>query len=143
MFEKIGFRFTTLRSGMAKALGSLEAEIMELIWAERKPITVAEVHERLTRRRPVAYTTVMTVMTRLADKGLLNRMRSGIAYVYTPAMTKQEFISSMVKSVIDGLLEDFSEPAMAYFVARLGEADEARLAQLEEIIKQRRKQEQE
>lgn len=142
MLEKKGFRFATLRSGMAKALGSLEAEIMELIWAERKPTTVAEVHERLVCRRPVAYTTVMTVMTRLADKGLLNRVRSGMAYVYTPAMTKQEFIGSLVKSVIDGLLEDFSEPAMAYFVARLGDVDEARLAQLEEIIKQRRKQEQ-
>jgi len=138
--KKMGFRFAPMRSGVAKALGPLEAEIMDLIWAREGPITVADVHQSLACRRPVAYTTVMTVMTRLADKGLLNRRRSGMAYVYTPAVTKQEFTGSLVKSVIDGLLEDFSEAAMAYFLTRLGDMDEARLAQLEKIIRQRREQ---
>src|SRR2546423_9525505 len=60
-------------------LGPLEAEVMELLWAAKEPLTVRTVLERLNRgpRPPPAYTTVMTVMARLAEKEVLRRHRAG------------------------------------------------------------------
>lgn len=70
------------------ALGSLEGEVMRVCWEAQAPLTVREVLVRLNedRSRPFAYTTVMTVMSRLADKGMLERTARGRGYTYVPAV---------------------------------------------------------
>jgi predicted transcriptional regulator len=105
-----------MRDDATRGLGSLEAEVMQVMWAAREPLTVRQVLERLNRgRRPaLAYTTVMTVMARLADKEILRRELDGRGYKYEPAVADAAAIA--VREVV----RDFGEAAVAQFV------DEAR-----------------
>jgi predicted transcriptional regulator len=98
------------RAGIRKVLGDLEAEIMELIWARPgdQGTTVRDVFETLSRRRRIAYTTVMTTMARLVRKKLLRARRQGQAYVYSPNFTEEEFISRFVGRILENLLISFS-----------------------------------
>lgn len=98
------------RPGIRKVLGDLEAEIMELIWsrADGQGTTVRDIFEILYERRRLAYTTVMSTMTRLAKKGLLRAEKSEHAYIYYPTLTQDEFISRFVGRILDDLLVNFS-----------------------------------
>jgi predicted transcriptional regulator len=73
-----------------REFGQLESAIMDVIWAGDRPYAVREVRERMTYRRPVAYTTVMTVMGILYGKGVLHREKHGRAWRYWPAEVKEE-----------------------------------------------------
>ena len=73
-----------------REFGQLESAIMDVIWAGDRPFAVREVRERMTYRRPVAYTTVMTVMGILYGKGVLHREKDGRAWRYWPAEVKEE-----------------------------------------------------
>src|SRR3989454_503838 len=72
-----------------KFLGPLEAEVMDRLW-KRRSATVRDIVVELARTRELAYTTVMTIMVRLHEKGLLERVRDGKTYVYRPAFTRAE-----------------------------------------------------
>src|SRR5207302_599285 len=74
-----------------KFLGPLETEVMARLW-KRRSATVRDIVEDLARTRELAYTTVMTIMVRLHDKGLLERTREGKTYVYRPAHTRDEHL---------------------------------------------------
>ena len=76
---------------------------MECIW-EMGSASVRDMHECLLGRRDIAYTTVMTVMSRLAEKGMLARRQDGRAYIYTPVQTRDAFCTSVVKRVMVGLV---------------------------------------
>jgi predicted transcriptional regulator len=131
------FTFDPRKKGLRKILGDLETDVMEAIWA-RGRATVHDVHERLAAAdREVAYTTVMTVMSRLAEKGLLEKQKDGAAYVYTPAASKEEFTSRTVGTVLSELLEDFTAPAMSQFVDLVG--DEAAVEALAKAIEEKRR----
>lgn len=101
-----------MRDDATKGLGSLEAQVMQVLWAAREPLTVREVLERLNRgRRPtLAYTTVMTVMARLADKQILLRELDGRGYRYEPAVGDAAAIA------VREVMRDFGEAAVAQFV---------------------------
>lgn len=120
-------------------LGGLEAEVMEVAWS-RGRVTVRDVHQHLIARRPLAYTTVMTTMTRLAQKGLLRRELESNYYVYRPALSREEFMDRVARTVLDGLLEEFAGPVFSHLVQRLGAEDDAKLRDLEELIKAARSQ---
>jgi predicted transcriptional regulator len=96
-------------------LGPLETEVMETVW-QLGETTVRDVHAELSRRRDLAYTTIMTTMARLASKGLLDRDTSGLAHRYRPTVTREEYAQSTVTSVVDWLVDSFPVPAMSYFV---------------------------
>jgi predicted transcriptional regulator len=92
----------------ATALGPLEHAVMRIVWAYAAPITVKQVHEALSADRAVAYTTVMTTMVRLAEKGLLTRAsrtvegrsKRGVAYHYTSAVSRAELLRSAVAQLL-------------------------------------------
>lgn len=96
-------------------LGPLETEVMETVW-DLGDTTVRDVHAALSKRRGLAYTTIMTTMARLAAKGLLARDTSGLAHRYRPTVSREEYARSTVTSVVDWLVDAFPEPAMSYFV---------------------------
>lgn len=121
------------------ALGPLETEIMQAVWAI-EPATTREVHQQLFRRRNIAYTTVMTVMGILTLKGLLERSWRGRAYLYRATMTQEEFTRSYVAKVIGGLLHRFSGPAITYLIGKLDTIDEVALAELEAEVARLRQQ---
>ncbi|MBO3800559.1 MAG: BlaI/MecI/CopY family transcriptional regulator [Candidatus Brockarchaeota archaeon] len=109
-------------------LGPLEVDVIEVVWSSEKPLTVREVYEKLKRRRKVAYTTIMTTMDRLYDKGLLDRReergRGGIVYVYWPRLEKNGFKKSAVQEVLNSLLENFGEIVANYLVERISSSEQ-------------------
>lgn len=122
-------RFSPTQDGLVKVLGPLETEIMELLWKEQLG-TVKKIHRVLQERRDIAYTTVMTTMSRLAEKGILQRTRDGLAYLYRPAVTEEEFVSMFVKQVLDGLLDDFTDVTVGYVLDYMARHDPTQLRQL-------------
>lgn len=103
------------RTQLQGLLGPLETDVMEMVW-KLGDTTVREVHEALSTRRDLAYTTIMTTMARLASKGLLARDTSGLAHRYTATVSREEYARSTVTSVVDWLVDRFPEPAMSYFL---------------------------
>ena len=125
------------KHSLSEVLGPLEAEIMDVVW-DRGEVTVRDVHAALRAGRPIAYTTVMTTLGRLADKGLLARDESHPAHRYTARMTRDQYARSTVKSVVDWLVNHFPEPAVSYLVDRVGREDEEVIDRLRAAIRQRK-----
>ncbi|HKA98284.1 MAG TPA: BlaI/MecI/CopY family transcriptional regulator [Streptosporangiaceae bacterium] len=83
-----------------REFGDLEMAIMEVMWAGDGPYVVREVRERLRYGRPVAYTTVMTVMSILHRKGVLNRDKPGRAFRYWPAEAREDHDARLMAEVL-------------------------------------------
>jgi predicted transcriptional regulator len=96
----------------AGLLGPLESDIMEVLWAAPEPLSVRAVLEdiNIARRPPLAYTTVMTVMARLADKEILVRHKDGRSYVY------EAVVADAAGIAVRDVIRDFGESALASFV---------------------------
>ncbi|HLQ56897.1 MAG TPA: BlaI/MecI/CopY family transcriptional regulator [Streptosporangiaceae bacterium] len=101
--------------GVPGTLGPLEAEVMAVAWRSDAPLSVRRTAEILNARRdpPLAYTTVMTVMSRLARKGILARSRAGRSFVYMPVAADTAEIA------VRGVLAEFGDAALARFVERV------------------------
>ena len=127
------FRFSPAKDGLVKVLGPLETEIMQILWQEERS-TVKKVHRKLSSQREIAYTTVMTTMSRLAEKGVLNRHREGLAYVYTPAISEEDFVTMVVRQVLDGLLDDYSDTAIEYMIDYLARNNPTELKRIQSAI---------
>lgn len=125
------------KHSLAEVLGPLETEIMEVVW-ELGEVTVRDVHGRLAAKRDIAYTTVMTTLGRLTEKGLLRRHEDQPAHHYTPLLTRDQYASSTVKSVVDWLIGHFPDPAVAYFLDRVEKEDEQVIEHLRRAIDERR-----
>lgn len=134
-------RYSTLAqpgAPLEKLLGELEREIMEAMWARavwaRKAASVRQVLTELNERHPpdrqIAYTTVMTVMVRLADKGLLKRRRVGRADEYEAAETREAFLARASQDIARRMVQDFGEAAVAGFLSVLEDVAPDRLAKL-------------
>jgi len=122
--------------GAEKLLGELELAIMRVAWS-RKSVTVRDVAAVLNKKRPLAYTTVMTVMGRLADKGLLTAEKSGKTYRYHAALTREAFEAQAAGQVVQSLITDFGgEVALSQFVKQLADVDPDQLARLAELAQQ-------
>ena len=84
-----------------RPLGDLERLVMEQLWAADGALTVREVHERLAATRELAYTTVMTVLDRLAKKKLTERERDGKAWRYKAAAPRAEMAADLMMDALD------------------------------------------
>lgn len=122
------------KPGLEKVLGSLESEIMEIIWRKGEEVSVRDVLEVLQMNREVAYTTVMTIMGRLAGKRLLEKRKSGNSFLFRPTMTREDFTEQIVGNVLDDLLADFGDAALAHLVHRAHEQDRAVVEKLERML---------
>ena len=93
-----------------------ELQIMKVVW-ELKNATVKEVCDTMSQMKPVAYTTILTLMGILEEKGALVHTRSGRAFVYSPLLSRQQATRNQVRDVInrffdgkpEGLVEDVLE----------------------------------
>lgn len=72
-----------------ESLGELEASALEVLWAAPGPMPVREVASKLKRRPALAYTTVLTVLDRLHDKGFVSREKDGRAFLYRPRIARE------------------------------------------------------
>lgn len=113
------------------AMGELERAVMAELWAAGAPRTVREVHGGLGRERPLAYTTVMTVLGRLARKGMVHQERQGRAYRYSPVRNREEMTADlMLDALRTGSDVGDREAVLQHFVGRVspGEAAAIRAA---------------
>ncbi|MFA5942803.1 MAG: BlaI/MecI/CopY family transcriptional regulator [Candidatus Paceibacterota bacterium] len=99
-----------------KVLGELESEIMEIVWKQEQS-SVRAVLLELEKVRKIAYTTVMTVMSRLHDKGVLKRkMDKSGAFVYVAVKDKKSFLANASEKIIKNFLKEYGDVAVAQFV---------------------------
>jgi len=129
--------FRPSEKGLRKIFGDLEADIMEAIWA-RGPATVADVHKLLEGQREIAYTTVKTVMGRLAEKGHLHRRITDRAHVFTPTSSREAFLREVSDAILAGLFSEFGQPIAAHLLESISQWDPASLDRLERLIEERR-----
>jgi predicted transcriptional regulator len=122
------------------ALGSLELELMEILWLHGEN-SVRNVVPKLNR--PLAYTTVMTTLDRLFKKGLLDRHKSDRAFVYSPSFSRQEWERRRAGNLVAGFLSGPNpsrELLLSCLLDAVGEHDASLLDELEKKIRGRRKE---
>jgi predicted transcriptional regulator len=104
---------------------------MRIVWDAPAPVSVREVVNQLNRGRgqQLAYTTVMTVMTRLADKGMLTRRREGRGYLYEATADDAAGLA------VRGVIRDFGDAAMAQFLEE-AKADPDVLRRLRRLLRE-------
>jgi BlaI family penicillinase repressor len=112
-----------------------ELAIMKLVWEREQGATVRDIYEALLTKRKVAYTTVMTMMRILEQKGFLKKSQDERAYVYRPAQPQGQVIGAMVREFVNRVFNGSAEPLLVHLVEdhHLSQKD------LEEISKLRRK----
>jgi predicted transcriptional regulator len=119
----------------APVLGSQELQIMKFVW-DRGRVTVRDVYEAQRERRQVAYTTVMTMMNILTQKGFLKRTPGeDRAYVYEPARSRQTVMRETVNEFIDRVFGGSANPLMLHLIDKhLTESD---LHELRRVIRKK------
>jgi predicted transcriptional regulator len=100
-----------------RGLGDLERAIMAVIWAADSPVTGRAVVDELNRERAVAYTTVLTVMDRLVDKGMLTKQRTGRAHTYQAATSRAGYTAELMASVLGS--SDDRSAVLLHFVEHI------------------------
>lgn len=112
----------------AAASGELERAVLTELWDAGTALTVREVHERLSGTRPLAYTTVMTVLDRLAKKGVLRRETADRAYRYLPVRSRAELTAEVMLDALGGVPDGASrQAALLHFVGQVGAEEAAAL----------------
>ena len=115
-------------------LGGLETKVMDVLWSTSSPLSVREVHESLTPSSDLAYTTILTVLDRLAKKGLATRTRAGKAWSYSPASSREALLISEIQvvlhhpgidrlAVVTAVAERLTEAERSHLTALLGRQD--------------------
>ena len=111
-------------------LHPLEAEVMEETWRQGQA-TVRQVLEALNSgRKQRAYTTVMTIMARLHEKGLLTRERIGKTDVYTPVLERADYMSARAAAEVGALVDEYGDLALSHFARQFGNLDARSLRRL-------------
>ena len=112
-------------------LGGTEMEVLREVWSLGRA-TARDVHDRVSARRKVAYTTVMTVIKNLADKGYLTFEQDGTAYVYTAARAPEEVRASVLGGILDKVFGGSTTSLVQALVQReaLSDAERAEIRAL-------------
>jgi predicted transcriptional regulator len=84
-------------------LPDAELEVMQLLWRCEAPVARATVEEEMAKLRPMAQTTLLTLLTRLADKGFVRIEKQGRSSVYTPLVAREEYQARQSKRFVDQL----------------------------------------
>jgi predicted transcriptional regulator len=112
-------------------LTAQELAIMKVVW-RRDTATVRDVYEALRTTRPVAYTTVMTMMNILETKGYLKKEKQDRAFRYRPSRPERTVIASMVREFVNRVFDGASRPLLVHLVkdSRLDDEERRELLRL-------------
>jgi len=109
-------------------MGELEAAVMDVLWDRGGWLNPGEVHEILAARRPLAYTTVMTILVRLCQKGRVQRQRDGRAFVYRPHLSREQHAATRMGELLTGVADRPS--VLSHFLSALPAGDRAQLRRI-------------
>jgi predicted transcriptional regulator len=132
--------FRRPREVASLALGKLERQVLNEAW-QNSEVSVRDIY--VTFGEKIAYTTLMTTLDRLYKKRLLDRRKDGRAFLYTPALTREEFEHGIREDVIDGLLGSGAEgiePVLACIVDTVSERDRELLDELDRLVQQKKRE---
>jgi predicted transcriptional regulator len=119
-------------------VGPLEYDVMSVLWATgtaNVPVVLERVNASRREDKALAYTTVMTVLARLHEKGLLSRERRGRGYEYRPRFDEAELVAHLSRREVDGLLARYGHVALAQFAVAVDEADPALLHRIRALAR--------
>jgi predicted transcriptional regulator len=118
--------------------GELQERIMRVLW-RKEEAGVEEVRRALPKRHRGAYTTVQTVLNRLADRGLLNRRQVGKAIRYSPAISEADYVTGSLTRSLAGASEEARRTALASLVGDLRRGELAEIRALARKIERKRR----
>lgn len=122
------------------ALGKLEREVLEQTW-RRGEVAVRDIYLAFEER--IAYTTLMTTLDRLYKKRILARRKDGRAFLYSAAVSREEFDNGIREDVIDGLFSEGAngmQPLLACIVDAVSERDREMLDELDRLVKEKKRE---
>ena len=105
-----------------RSFGHLERDVMRVIWRADQPVTGHDIAAQIPSGRDIAYTTLITVVDRLRDKGLLTRFRDGRSFRYQAAVTEEEYAADLMAQALNS--SDDRSKALLHFAGQL-DPDEA------------------
>src|SRR5881398_1247105 len=132
--------FRRPREVASLALGQLERQVLNEAW-RRGEVSVRDIFAAFEEK--IAYTTLMTTLDRLYKKRLLERRKDGRAFLYAPAVSREEFEHGIREDLIDGLLgggAEGIEPVLACIVDTVSERDRESLEELERLVKEKKRE---
>jgi predicted transcriptional regulator len=100
----------------SSTLTAHELELMKIVWRSHEPVTVRDVYEEMRKHRSVAYTTVLTNMKTLEQKGYLRSSQSERAHVYRSTRPKHEVIRQMVRDFVNRVFNGAGQPLVVHLL---------------------------
>ncbi len=97
-----------------RQLSELEQEVMNIVW-ELDECSVRDILERVNKNKQLAYTTIATILQRLYQKDLVIRKGEGIAYIYSPKLSKERYSKNLAQSFISKFFNSFGDVGLASF----------------------------
>ncbi|MBF0705323.1 BlaI/MecI/CopY family transcriptional regulator [Alkalihalobacillus hwajinpoensis] len=128
-------QFKTNETGLNRFFGSLEAKVMDILF-EGPEMTIKDVKQKLDQEKSTNFNTVMTVMNRLVDKGILVKRVEKRTSMFKPLLSKEDFLQTQSKELTQDLMDEFGPLAVNHMLDALDEADPVLIEKLEQKIKQ-------
>ena len=136
--KRLTSTFKPHKAGLGRVLGDIEKPVMDVLW-DRDEITGREVYEEVSRGRPLAFTTILTVLDRLLKKGLIRRTKRGRLFVYTAAMSRNDFVRQVSHEVLQGIMDISASSAATSFVDILYKTSPEEIERLSKLIEERKR----
>ncbi|MGQ3684462.1 MAG: BlaI/MecI/CopY family transcriptional regulator [Candidatus Loosdrechtia sp.] len=138
MNKKLKFNFNPFKEGLNQVLGTLEKDIMEILWKHGE-LCIKDIVDILIIGKDISYSTVITVTNRMVKKKLLRKRKIGKAYFYSPEYTKEQFLELVSKKIVKGVSEFSFHSAMAHFVDYVAELEPDKIEYFSRLIESKRK----
>lgn len=122
------------KKGLEAFFGELEAKIMESLW-ETQPCSIMCVKKKLATERSYSYNTIMTVLNRLTEKGIIKKKKKGNTTWYVPVQKKEEFLKSTAKAMLSMVFGRKAAIPPAAFAEALEGLPEKDLKELKKLLK--------
>ena len=140
MNKQLKFHFNPFKEGLNQVLGTLEKNVMEILW-RRGESCVKDIIDIINYDRDISYSTVITVTNRMVKKGLLTRKKSGKTYFYKPVNTKEQFLEIVSKKVVEGVSGFSLQTAMVHFIDYMTQLEPEKIEFFSRLIESKRKNE--
>lgn len=137
MSKALKFNFNPFKAGLNHVLGTLEKDIMEVLW-KRGESCVKDILDTFPVDKNISYSAVITVTNRMTKKGLLKKRKVGKAYFYKPIYDREEFFEIVSKKVVEGISEFSLKSAMVHFVDYMSQMDSEKIEYFSKLIESKR-----
>lgn len=138
MSKELKFNFNPFKEGLNHVLGTLEKDIMEVLW-ERQESSVKDILDAFPADRNISYSAVITVTNRMTKKGLLKKRKMGKAYFYKSIYDREQFFEMVSKKVVEGISGFSLKSAMVHFVDYMSQMDPEKMEYFSKLIESKRK----